>query len=1573
MPRIRQRDVLHKTYSKFSIKLMSSEKILKISKGEVTKPETVNYRTYKPERDGLFCERIFGPTKDWECSCGKYKGIRYNTLPCDKCGVEVNKRSVRRERFGHIKLAVPVVHIWFFRSLPSKIGNLLEYTVKTLEEIIYYEKYVVIKEGRVVRDYQHIIENYAKDFLEKYHRLVSELEKNLNLSIKEEDFSTDSVLEIVDKFLTDFDREGNEDLFEELRDKVTELSELVESYVKEKMREKEIKEKIYQILHSDEILDILEKFIDIDKFILDLDEKEKAEVVDFNKLSKDLVNREIMSVVKDLRYKSLITETDYNTILDKVFEYEENFEGEEELFEAKIGADAIKKLLSQLDIKKMSNKFRQRINQERSEAAKAEVLKKLNIIESFKYNSDTNKPEYMVMDVIPVIPPELRPLVPLEGGRFATSDLNDLYRRVIIRNNRLKKLMEIKAPEVIVRNEKRMIQEAVDSLFDNSRKNTVIRGDGKRPLKSLSDSLKGKQGRFRNNLLGKRVDYSCRSVIVVGPKLRMHQCGIPKEMALELYKPFLIRKLIEYDENVSTIKNAKKEIEKKTDKVWELLEELVDGHPVLLNRAPTLHRLGIQAFEPVLIEGKAIQLHPLACKAFNADFDGDQMAVHLPLSPEAIVEARLLMIGSHNLLHPATGKPITFPTQDMVLGIYYMTRVADNLPNEGKVFDNIDELRMAVDFNVLTHHTKIKYRYKGELIETSVGRVFFNEVLPQKLREKRFVNEVMISSKVESVIEEAIEEVGFSEAALFLDRLKDFGYKYATKSGISIGLDDFVISGNKDKIIHKTEKEISKIRSHYEEGVITDKERYNKAIDLWSIATDEIENDMYEKLKGDQLGFNPVYMMMDSKARGSKTQIKQICGIRGLMQKPQKNIDDISSESIIENPIKTNFIDGISILDYFISTHGARKGMADTALKTADAGYLTRKLVDVAQDVVIIEEDCQTIMGIKMVALKEGDQVIESLQDRIYGRVLSEDIYDYSENPDGEFIAAAGELVSKELADEIVARGIEEVAIRSVLTCEAKRGVCAKCYGMNLTTRKLANLGDSVGIIAAQSIGEPGTQLTLRTFHVGGAADISTSKPEIVSRNKGKVTLQGVKTVEYNGNTVVIRRNGQIVIVDSHGDELASESIPYGAILAVKEGDEVEKGTILYRWDPYSNLILSHVNGTIEFKDIVEGSTYVTVIDDKIGRKIKLMIEPKERRLKPCVFVVDDEGKEIAKYFPPTGGELLINDGDKVVAGQIMVKMQRSQSKTKDITGGLPRVAELFEARNPKDPAIISEIDGHVKYGDYKGTYQQIYVEDMNSSEVRTYNVPRGKHILVNEGDVIYAGEKLTDGAIKPHDILKILGTTKVQAFLVDRIQDVYRTSGVNPNDKHIEIIVRQMLQKVQVLNSGDTRFLQGDHVSKYQLAKENNDIIDKVVVFEPGDSNYDENEILELYEAENTNQKLLAEGKKPLEFRKAEPATYQPLLLGITQASLRVDSFLSAASFQETTKVLTEAAIKYSTDYLEGLKENVIMGNIIPCGTGLPKYNYLTVENPREVEEEAAAAAALQELEEKTAEDASE
>ncbi|PID26530.1 MAG: DNA-directed RNA polymerase subunit beta' [Candidatus Cloacimonadota bacterium] len=1559
--RFRQRDVLHKTYSKFTIKLMSPDKILKLSRGEVTKPETVNYRTYKPEKDGLFCEKIFGPTKDWECSCGKYKGIRYKGIVCDKCGVEINKRSVRRERIGHIKLAVPVVHIWFFRALPSKIGNLLEYTVKTLEEIIYYEKYAVIQNGFVIDNYQRIIENHNKDLLQKYHSYMGDIEKVINHSIKNGSQLAEA-LELTNDFLVNFESEGNEELFNQLKERVRELDEFIDGIVNDKNRErkpreKEIRARVLSKLHDEEdFLEPLINLVDVDKDLLKLSESEKFGLAQFNDLVKDLIDKDIVNLVKDLKFKSLITETDYNTIIDKVEKHEDDLP-EEDWFIAEIGAKAVKTLLSMLDIKKISFDYRERIKTERSEIVKTEILKRLNVIESFKRNIEQNKPEYMVMDVIPVIPPELRPLVPLEGGRFATSDLNDLYRRVIIRNNRLKKLLEIKAPEVIIRNEKRMIQEAVDSLFDNSRKNTVVRSDGKRPLKSLSDSLKGKQGRFRNNLLGKRVDYSGRSVIIVGPQLNLNQCGLPKEMALALYKPFLIRKLIEYDDNVSTIKNAKKEIEKGTDKVWELLEELVDGHPILLNRAPTLHRLGIQAFQPTLVEGKAIQLHPLVCKAFNADFDGDQMAVHLPLSPEAKLEARFLMLASQNLLHPATGRPIAFPTQDMVLGIYYMTKEKSGLPGEGKYFNSLEEILLAIDFNVLKYHSKIKYRYKDEWIDTTPGRVLFNDILPKELKEKQFYNQVMVSSNVEKVIEEVIEKVNFSESAQFLDRLKAFGFGYATKSGISIGLDDFVISAEKDKVLKKSEKEVEKLRSHYEEGIITDKERYNKVVDVWTKAVNSIETDMYENLKNDEEGFNPVYMMMDSKARGSKTQIKQICGIRGLMQKPQKSID-VSSGSVIENPIKTNFMDGLSVLDYFISTHGGRKGLADTALKTADAGYLTRKLVDVSQDVVVTEEDCNTIMGIEMGHLKEGDQIVDRIEDRIYGRVLADDVIDYKNNVDGEVIANAGDLITKDLAEKIASHDIESVKIRSVLTCEAKKGVCSKCYGINLATKKVVDIGEAVGIVAAQSIGEPGTQLTLRTFHVGGSADLTTTKSSVEAPYDGTVNLEYVETVEYGGRKVVVRRNGKVTITDSQGKEVLNDEIPYASLLHVKDKQKVKKGTTICNWDPFSSVILSHVDGTIVFRDIVEGSTYKEIVDDKIGRTIKEMIEPKERKLKPAILIVDDEGKEIAKYLPPTGGSLEIEDGDKVKAGQTLVKMQRASGKTKDITGGLPRVQELFEARNPKDPAIISEIDGKIKYGDFKGTQQQIIVEDINSDEKRTYLVPRGKHILVHEGDFIYAGERITDGSIKPHDILKILGTNKVQEFLVKQIQEVYRMSGVNPNDKHIEVIVRQMLQKVKIIFPGDTMFLEGDQVSKLNLAKANDDILGKVVVVDPGESDLEEGALLESYDVEKRNKELVEKGKKEVVVRDAELATFQPLLLGITQASLQVDSFISAASFQETTKVLTDAAIKSSVDYLEGLKENVIMGNLIPCGTGLARYNYINVESkgvdPYKIIEEA-------------------
>lgn len=1547
MHKPKQRDVLHKAFSKITVKLMSPSKMLEASKGEVTKPETVNYRTYKPEKDGLFCEKIFGPTKDDECSCGKYKGARYKGIICDKCGVEVNKRSVRRERMGHIQLAVPIVHIWFFKALPSKIGNLLNFTVKTLEEVIYYEKYVVIHTGKTIDNYQYVIEKYSKDILERYHKYLMDLELTLYHAIKNGP-QLDKALEVTNEFLENFKAEETGDLFDNLKEKVRELQEYIENLLNDKTRErkpreKEVKLKIYAKLHDpDDFLEPIAELVKYDKAIDLISKEDMANIPNMVKLLADLTDKELVSVVKDLKYQSLITETDFNTIMDKVEEYEDEFE-DTDRFIAEIGGPAVKTLLSRLDIKKMSTELRKQIGEEKSELTKRDILKRLSVIESFKKNIESNKPEWMVMDVVPVIPPELRPLVPLEGGRFATSDLNDLYRRVIIRNNRLKKLLEIRAPEVIIRNEKRMIQEAVDSLFDNSRKSTVVRSDGKRALKSLSDSLKGKQGRFRNNLLGKRVDYSGRSVIIVGPRLKLNQCGLPKEMALTLFRPFLIRKLQEYDPNISTVKNAKKEIEKKSDIVWELLEKIVDGHPVLLNRAPTLHRLGIQAFHPTLVEGKAIQLHPLVCKAFNADFDGDQMAVHLPLSPEAKLEARFLMLASQNLLHPATGKPIAFPTQDMVLGVYYMTKERKGLPGEGKVFDTIDEMLLAIDFKKLTYHTKIKYIYKGRLIDTTPGRVMFNNILPKELQDSNFYNNVMTSSNVESIIGEAIEKVGISKSAVFLDKLKDFGFSFATKSGISIGLDDFVISPEKDKILKKAEKEVSKYRVSYEEGLITDKERYNKSVDIWAKAAKAIETDMYDNLRSDNQGFNPVFMMMDSKARGSRSQIKQICGIRGLMQKPQKSLE-ASSEAVIENPIKTNFIDGLSVLDYFISTHGGRKGLADTALKTADAGYLTRKLVDVAQDVVVTMDDCNTIMGIEMTPLKDGDKVIETLESRIVGRVLAEDVIDYSENAEGEIIAYEGTLINKEIAKNIVSHSIQKVKIRSVLTCEAKKGVCAKCYGVNLTNNKLVFVGEAVGIMAAQSIGEPGTQLTLRTFHVGGSAELTTTVSEFIAPQDGRVEFEYVKFVEYEGRNVVIRRNGTLKIIDDYGKEIAKELIPFASTLHIKDGDTVKKGQRLFDWDAYNNVLLSLRDGKIIFKDIVEGSTYKVVEDEKINRSIRQMIEPKERRMHPTLILADKDGKELARYFPPTGGYLEVEDGQEVKAGQILVKMQRSQAKAKDITGGLPRVQELFEARNPKEPAIITEIDGRVKYGESKGTSEQIIIEDINSDEKRTYLVPRGKHILVHEGDFVYAGDQLTDGAVKPHDILQILGTTKVQDFLVNQIQDVYRQSGVNPNDKHIEVIVRQMLQKVQIINPGDTSFLEGDQVSKLALSRANQDIHGKVVIVDPGDSKYEEGELLENYEIEKKNKELTDEGLKEIVVRDAELATYQPLLLGITQASLQVDSFISAASFQETTKVLTDAAIKSSVDYLEGLKENVIVGNLIPAGTGLSKYNYLKV-----------------------------
>jgi len=1321
------------------IQLASPETIRSWSYGEVTKPETINYRSYKPERDGLFCERIFGPVKDWECSCGKYKRVRFRGIVCDRCGVEVTHSRVRRERMGHIELAVPVSHIWFFKSIPSRIGYLLDLSIRELDKLLYYESYIVIDPGNT-----------------------------------------------------------------------------------------------------------------------------------------------------SLKYKDIISEAEYTEL-----------EEAGKKFIAKMGAEAIQQLLHQIDAEELSISLRAQVKVETSVQRKKDTLKRLRVIEAFRQSQ--NKPEWMILNMIPVIPPDLRPLVPLEGGRFATSDLNDLYRRVINRNNRLKKLIEIKAPEVILRNEKRMLQEAVDALFDNSRRSHSVRGDSKRPLKSLSDLLKGKQGRFRQNLLGKRVDYSGRSVIVVGPELKLYQCGLPKNMALELFKPFIIMKLEEKG-YVQTVKSAKKLVERERPEVWDILEEIIADHPIFLNRAPTLHRLGIQAFYPVLVEGKAIKLHPLVCAAFNADFDGDQMAVHVPLSFESQLEAKILMLSINNLLSPSSGKPIATPSQDIVLGCYYLTKERSGEKGEGKIFCSMDEVISAHDAKQVGLHAKIKVKIENKLIETTVGRVIFNQCIPKELG---YFNELANKNKVEDLVAEACRKLGNYRTSVLLDDLKKIGFEYATLAGITVGIDDMVIPTEKRSLIEKAKKEVEKIWREYEKGVITAGERYNKVIDIWTHTTSEVGEVMFEQLKNVEGGFNPVFMMADSGARGSKEQIRQLAGMRGLMAKPQKRITGQIGE-IIESPITANFREGLDVLEYFISTHGARKGLADTALKTADAGYLTRRLVDVAQDMIITEEDCGTILGLNIGALKEGEEVIESLKDRILGRVVLEDVYDPIS---GDLLAKAGEEIKEEASARIDESGIEMVRIRSVLTCESKRGVCAKCYGRNLANGKMVDLGEAVGVIAAQSIGEPGTQLTLRTFHIGGTAARIEEQSKVTGKSEGEVQYKDIKSVaKKDGSVVVLGREGEISLRDEEKRVRARYKVPYAATLRVRNGQLVEKEQVLFEWDPYTNTILSERSGQVEFVDIIENESFREELDETTGLRQRVIVEQRDKLLRPHMMILDEKGKKLAQYSIPTGAHLLVHDGDKIGAGDALVKIPREISKTRDITGGLPRVAELFEARKPKDPAVVSEIDGVVEFGKTIRGSTQILVKGYGG-ETLEYLIPHGKHLRVHDGDKVKAGERLCEGPIDPHDILRIKGVNDVQEYLVNEIQEVYRLQGVKINDKHIEVIVRQMLQKVKVEEIGDTNFLEGEQVDKNRFREE--------------------------------NEKVIAEG--------GEPATFQPLLLGITKASLSTESFISAASFQETTRVLTEASINGKTDYLLGLKENVIIGHLVPAGTGLERYRNIHIKEKKE------------------------
>ena len=1411
---------INSAYSKITVSLASPEKILEMSSGEVLKPETINYRTYKPERDGLFCERIFGPVKDWECHCGKYKRIRYKGIVCDRCGVEVTEKKVRRERMGHIQLVVPVAHIWFFRSLPNKIGSLLGLPTKKLESIIYYEKYVVIQPGIKAQDGL----NYL-DFLSE-----------------------------------------------------------------------------------EEYFDIIEKLPQENQYLDDSDPNK---------------------------------------------------------FIARMGAEALYDLLSRIDLDKESYDLRHKANTETSQQRKAEALKRLQVFESFRdaQKRMDNHPEWMIVKVVPVIPPELRPLVPLDGGRFATSDLNDLYRRVIIRNNRLKRLIEIKAPDVILRNEKRMLQEAVDSLFDNSRKASAVKTESNRALKSLSDSLKGKQGRFRQNLLGKRVDYSGRSVIVVGPELRLNECGLPKEMASELYKPFIIRKMLERG-IVKTVKSAKKIVDRKDPVVWDILENIMKGHPVMLNRAPTLHRLGIQAFQPKLIEGKAIQLHPLVCTAFNADFDGDQMAVHVPLGNAAILEAQLLMLASHNILNPANGAPITVPSQDMVLGLYYMTKARKSdsdrkVRGEGMTFYSPEEVIIAFNEKKVDLHAIIRVRMHlpedgkevATMMETTVGRVIFNQVVP---REYGYINQLLTKKSLRDIIGAILKKTGTAKTAKFLDDIKDLGYSMAFKGGLSFNLDDVIVPQIKETLVGSASAEVDEVVNNYNMGFITNNERYNQIIDIWTHTNSQLTVSLMNQLSKDKQGFNPVYMMLDSGARGSKEQIRQLSGMRGLMAKPQKS--GASGGEIIENPILSNFKEGLSVLEYFISTHGARKGLADTALKTADAGYLTRRLVDVSQDVIISEEDCGTLRGLTITALKKAEEVVESLYDRILGRVALHDVY----HPQtGKLLIAAGQEINEEISQLIEDSPLEGVEIRSVLTCESKKGVCARCYGRNLATGRLVEKGEAVGVIAAQSIGEPGTQLTLRTFHVGGVAGVNiASASRIEAKYDGVLEIEEMRSVNYQSESgekyeIVIGRSAEMRIVDKNTRiALTSAHIPYGAKLYFSNNAEVRKGALISDWDPYNAVILSEVGGKVNFENILEGMTFRVESDEQTGYHEKVIIESRQKGRNPAINILDSTKEIIKIYDIPVGAHIIVEDGARIKAGEILVKIPRAIGKAGDITGGLPRVTELFEARNPSDPAVVSEIDGVVSFAKKLKRGNREVIITSKTGEEKRYLIPTSKQILAQENDYVKAGIPLSDGALTPSDILAIKGPMKVQEYIVNEIQEVYRLQGVKINDKHFETIVRQMMRKVEVEDPGDSRFLEGELVNKVDFQEENDWIYAKKVVEESGDSGtFKSGQIISARKLRDEISMLKRKDKKLVDARDAKPATARQVLQGITRASLQTRSWLSAASFQETTKVLTQAAINAREDDLAGLKENVIVGHLIPAGTGLREYESLIVGSKEEYE----------------------
>ena len=1413
-------------FTKITIGLASPEEILENSYGEVTKPETINYRTYKPERDGLFCERIFGPTKDYECACGKYKRIRYKGIVCDRCGVEVTEKKVRRERSGHIELVVPVAHIWYFRSLPNKIGYLLGMPTKKLDAVIYYEKYVVIQpgilEGKVDADGLPLLGSAKLDLL-----------------------SEDEYMDILDKYDPNGDNENLDDS-------------------------------------------------DPNKFI------------------------------------------------------------------AKMGAEAIYQLLQNVDLDSLSYELRDRANNDSSQQRKTEALKRLNVVEGFRASKGINKPEWMVMKIIPVTPPELRPLVPLDGGRFATSDLNDLYRRVIIRNNRLKRLVEIKAPEVILRNEKRMLQEAVDSLFDNSRKSSAVKSESNRPLKSLSDSLKGKQGRFRQNLLGKRVDYSARSVIVVGPELKMGECGLPKLMAAELYKPFIIRKLIERG-IVKTVKSAKKIVDRREPVIWDILENVMKGHPVMLNRAPTLHRLGIQAFQPKMIEGKAIQLHPLACTAFNADFDGDQMAVHLPLSNEAILETQILMLQSHNILNPANGAPITVPSQDMVLGLYYITKIRPGAKGEGLTFYGPEEALIARNEGRCDLHALVKVivddlvdgKIQKRMIETSVGRVIVNGIIPDEVG---FFNDVISKKTLRGLISNVIKAVGMAEACEFLDGIKNLGYRMAYVAGLSFNLGDIIIPPEKETIVERGRKEVEEITNNYNMGFITNKERYNQVIDAWTHVNTDLGNILMKEMTEADQGFNAVYMMLDSGARGSKDQIKQLSGMRGLMAKPQKA--GAEGAQIIENPILSNFKEGMSVLEYFIASHGARKGLADTAMKTADAGYLTRRLVDVSHDVIITEEDCGTLRGLVCTALKNGDEIISSLYERILGRVS---VHDIIHPTTGELIVKAGEEITEPKAKAIDESPIESVEIRSVLTCESKKGVCMKCYGRNLATARMVQLGEAVGVIAAQAIGEPGTQLTLRTFHAGGIASNAAANAKIAAKNKSRIEFDELSTVPFveedeEGNDIkcekVVSHLAEIRFVDPNTNIiLATLNVPYGSSLYHKEGEVVEKDTVIARWDPFNAVIVSQYAGTLKFNDVQKDQTYRAEVDETTGLEEKIITDSKNKAMVPSCDVIDANGEIVGTYNFPVGGHLVVEDGQTIKTGEVLVKIPRAVGGAGDITGGLPRVTELLEARNPSNPAVVSEIDGEVSMGKVKRGNREIIVTSKTGDQ-KKYLVSLSKQILVQEHDAVRAGTPLSDGSVTPGDILAIMGPTAVQEYIVNQIQDVYRLQGVAINDKHFEVVVRQMMRKVRIDDPGDTTFLEQELVDKLDFAEENDRIWGKKVVTNAGDSTeLKPGQIITARKLRDENSALKRRDKKLVQVRDAVAATSTQILQGITRAALGTKSFMSAASFQETTKVLNEAAIRGKVDYLEGMKENVICGHLIPAGTGLRQWDKLIVGSKEEYE----------------------